>query len=455
MSSASEPEKIKSIVARFYNIPDAGELKDIAPTGEFVDFPEVIRFDYFESIYESFVQAKITILDSAGEVDGAFNNCGIRQFCPVEIDVIDPAVNTDWERTRPELNFVGSNCFYVNRVVAQIVKGKKKMYTLELINRDSIVAFNTTVKAALPPDATTKVDYNAAVSMVMSDYIGTSKDTDIDTEKTEPVAKIMGNGMKSYQLINHMCTKATPKSTSSGKEETRSTGYVFYETYDKYRFDSIFGLMSAPSNLDQNFGTYTVRVNNTSESDGQDAAYTILSHRFYDSENQAGLLEEIASGKRGKKEHRLFDVSRNKFKKIEKLPAEESVDPCLKAASDGQLTDIIVSDQSEYQIEFYKVCESDILNNEPTNPNLTSLNYPATLALLKQKRAAIKVPGNLALSAGDHLYLEFPEIKADSGKQPDISPKYSGYYLITSLNHRVEDVQHVYTHLQVCKLLNS
>ena len=167
------------------------------------------------------------------------------------------------------------------------------------------------------------------------------------------------------------------------------------------------------------------------------------------------MLEEIASGKRGKKEHRLFDVSRNKFKKIEKLPAEESVDPCLKAASDGQLTDIIVSDQSEYQIEFYKVCESDILNNEPTNPNLTSLNYPATLALLKQKRAAIKVPGNLALSAGDHLYLEFPEIKADSGKQPDISPKYSGYYLITSLNHRVEDVQHVYTHLQVCKLLNS
>ena len=111
MSSASEPEKIKSIVARFYNIPDAGELKDIAPTGEFVDFPEVIRFDYFESIYESLVQAKITILDSAGEVDGAFNNCGIRQFCPVEIDVIDPAVNTDWERTRPELNFVGSNCF--------------------------------------------------------------------------------------------------------------------------------------------------------------------------------------------------------------------------------------------------------------------------------------------------------------------------------------------------------
>ena len=457
MSSATEPNKIKSISGKFYNIPEGANLTDIAPTGEFVEFPEIISFNYFESIHESFLRARLTVLNSAGEVDKAFNNCGIRQFCPVEIVLHDPAGGTDWERSVTAMTFAGSNCFYVNRVIAQNVKGKKKSYTLELINKDAIVAFNTTVKFALPPDKTTKVDYNTAIDLVLGKYIKTAKPADISTEMSEPVAKIMGNGKKTYQLINHICGKATPKSTSTGggKEETRATGYVFYETYDRYRFNSIYNLMTKTSNYNQSHGAYTVRVNNTTAATGKDAAYTIVSFNFYDSSTQAGLLEEIASGKRGKKRNILLDVARNKFKRIEKLPSESSVDPCLKAASDGQLTDIIIIDQAEYQTEFYRVCDPKALENEPTSPELTSMNYPATLALLKQKRASMRVPGNLALSVGDHVYLEFPEIKADSGKEPEISPKYSGYYLITQLNHKVEEIQHVYTHLELCKLINS
>lgn len=457
MSSATEPNQIKSISGKFYNIPEGSNLTDISPTGESVEFPEIISFNYFESIHESFLRARITILDSAGEVDKAFNKCGIRQFCPVEIEIHDPAGGSDWERPVTTMTFAGSNCFYVNRVISQNVKGKKKSYTLELINKDAIVAFNTTVKFALPPDKTTKVDYNSAIDLVMGKYIKTVKPADISTEMTEPVAKIMGNGKKTYQLINHICAKATPKSTTtgSGKEETRATGYVFYETYDKYRFNSIYNLMTKASNYNQSHGAYTVRINNTVTATGKDAAYTILSFNFYDSGTQSGLLEEIASGKRGKKQHLVLDVARNKFKRIDKLPSESSVDPCLKAASDGQLTDIIVTDQAEYQTEFYRVCDPNALENEPTAPELTSLNYPATLALLKQKRASMRIPGNLSLCVGDHVYLEFPEIKADSGKEPEISPKYSGYYLITQLNHKVEEIQHVYTHLELCKLVNS
>lgn len=454
---SGQTESLGSIVyiARFYNIPTAGDLTGIQPEGNPVDFPEVIGFKYFESINESFSQARLTVYDSAGEVDRAFNKCGCRQFCPVEIALVDPSNGKDWERGRSSFEFLGDNCFYVDKVSKQLVEGKKKMYTLKLIRKDALVAMNTTIKSALPPDSSTKVDYNAGIDLAMTKYVKTTKALNITEELSESVAKLMGNGRKVYQYINHICSKATPKLQSSGKEETRSTGYVFYETYQEYRFQSIIRLMTEPFNLDPGHGVYNVGVVNNDQVSDSEASYTILSYNFYEDENQASLLEESAAGKRGKKEKRVLDIARNKFKKIEKLPAEITVDPCLKAASDGQLTDITTVEESEYQIEFYKVCESDALDNEPTNPNLTSLNYPATLALLKGQVASLRIPGNLALSAGDHVALSFPEIKADSGKGVELSDKYSGNYLITQLSHRVEDINHLYTHLSVVKLIKT
>ena len=80
----------------------------------------------------------------------------------------------------------------------------------------------------------------------------------------------------------------------------------------------------------------------------------------------------------------------------------------------------------------------DALDNEPPNPELTSINYGAMLDMLKSKTSTIRVPGNLSLSAGDHIALDFPLIKGDSGKAAEASDKYSGAYLITKINHRVE-----------------
>ena len=95
------------------------------------------------------------------------------------------------------------------------------------------------------------------------------------------------------------------------------------------------------------------------------------------------------------------------------------------------------------------------MDNEPPNPELTALNYGAMLDMLKTKTSTIRVPGNLSLSAGDHIALDFPLIKGDSGKAAEASDKYSGAYLITKINHRVEDITHLYTHMEICSLVES
>ena len=137
------------------------------------------------------------------------------------------------------------------------------------------------------------------------------------------------------------------------------------------------------------------------------------------------------------------------------MPPKTIEDKCLKSASDGEFTTVKYIEESEYQIEYYNVCDETALDNEPVNPALSSINYGSMLDMLKSKTSTIRVPGNLSLSAGGHLYLDFPLIKGDSGKADQASDKYSGVYLITKINHRIEDINHVYTHMEICKLVES
>ena len=442
------------VKATVFNIPSATKLVDLKPEGEGILFPEVISFNYYEAVLEDFITADLTILDSAGLVDEAFDKCGVRQFCPVQIEFADPSRGTDWEKDRTEFSFTGDNCFYVNRVVNQVIKGKKKQYTLELINKDAIVALSKNVKSSWPPDSSTKVDYNTIVSDLLGNYVQTAKNKEpVMEEMTESIPKLQGHNFKVYELLNSMCQYATPKGTDgSGVEETRPAGYVFYETYDEYRFDSIHKMITEPYRL--NYG-YKVMPVNDNATGPEEASQTILSYKFYDGNTQSSLLEEIAAKKRGKPKTQVLDVQRDTYPVIEKLPPKTVEDKCLKAASDGEFTTIKYLEQTQYSIEYYNTCKGDALDNEPPNPELTALNYGAMLDMLKTKTSTIRVPGNLSLSAGDHIELDFPLIKGDSGKAAEASDKYSGAYLITKINHRVEDITHLYTHMEICKLVES
>jgi len=442
------------VKATVFDIPSASKLVDLAPEGKGVLLPEVISFNYYEAVLEDFITADITVLDSAGLVDESFNKCGVRQFCPITIEFPDPSKGTKWQKDRTEFDFTGDNCFYVNRVVNQITQGKKKQYKLELVNKDAIIALSKNVKSSWPPDSSTKVDYNTIVDDLLGRYVSTAKNkAPVMEEMTESIPKLQGHNFKVYELLNSMCKYATPKGTDgSGGEETRPAGYVFYETYDEYRFDSIHKLITEPYRL--NYG-YKVMPVNDNATGPKEASQTILSYKFYDGQTQSSLLEEIAAKKRGKPKTQVLDVQRDTYPVIEKLPPKTVEDKCLKAPSDGEFTTIKYLEQTQYSIEYYNTCKGDALDNEPPNPELTALNYGAMLDMLKTKVSTIRVPGNLSLSAGDHIELDFPLIKGDSGKAAEASDKYSGAYLITKINHRVENITHLYTHMEICKLVES
>jgi hypothetical protein len=457
MSTAYEVKTGKAIIGQYYNVPTASKVAEIAPEGEPKNFPDIISFSYFESVYDSFVSAVIEVFDSTGELDKAFDNCGIRPFCPVEIIITDPSDGTNFAREKTKLEFTGDKCFYVRRIVDQITQQKKQIYRVELTNRDGLVAMSRTVISAWPPDKSKGVDFNLVVQDILQKYIKTPKTdfSQITSEMSEAVDKVMGNNRKPYQLLNYICSKASPKaSTSGGKEETRPAGYLFFETYDKYRFNSIYKLITDPGDVDAE-KVYKFSFVNDSKTTPIEAAYTILSYKFYDGKDQTDIYEEIASKKRGKPPLTVLDVQRNTFKKIEKLPPETLQDKCLKVAADEDFVPRTYTMETEYQIEYYNTCDENALDNQPTNPELTSLNYGALLDMLKSKTSQLRIPGNLGISAGDHIILSIPVIKGEGESSTETSDKYSGFYLVTTVAHRVEGIKNVYTDLEVCKIIEA
>ena len=445
---------------RIYDVPDTETVTGLAPQGEATEFPDIPSFEYFETLYDPFVSARATIFDATGVFEQLYDNKGIRPLCPVEVLFVDPLYDaTGGTRDVKTRNFSGNDCFYVKRISSQAVDRQKKIYTLELTTKDALASLATSIKRSWPADASVGIDYNTVILDILQQHISTAKDTsEITAEMSEVVSKIPGHNRRPYEIINDSCCKATPKAAqgSTGQEETRPTGYMFWETFGKYNFKSLYKLMTELQNVDehQKYKSVPITVSKTSD---YDSAQNIISYIHSSNAMESDVYEQIMSGARSKRIKMIFDVTTNSFKKIESgvpTPLKESE---TSAAVDVAFMPVTYLSETEYMIQYYNSSDNNRLDNEPTNPEHTSINYGALLETIRRNTSTIKVPGNLSLKAGDHIIVNFPIPQGIGGLSSNVpsSNKYSGFYLITKLRHYTEEIVHVYTELEICKTLTQ
>jgi len=459
MSSAVESEFFP-VRVRIYDVPDTETVTGLAPQGEATEFPDVITFSYYETLYDPFVSATVTLFDSTGVFEELYDNKGIRPLCPVEVLFIDPLESvSDSGREVKSRDFSGDNCFFVKRISDQIVDRQKKMYTLELTTKDALASLATTIKRSWPADSSTGIDYNTVISDILSDYISTAKDTsEITTEMSESVYKIPGHNRRPYEIINDSCSKATPKASqgASGQEENRPAGYMFWETFGKYNFRSLYKLMTELQNVGEERKYKSVPVTVSDASD-EEKVLNIISYVHSSNAMESDVYEQIMSGARTKRVKMLFDTSLNSFKKIESGVPEPLKNSETSAPVDVAFMPVTYLSETEYMVQYYNSSDNGTLDNEPTNPEHTSINYGALLEAIRRNTSTIKIPGHLGLQAGDHIIVNFPNPQGIGGLTSNVptSNKYSGFYLITKLRHYTEDIVHVYTELEICKTLTQ
>ena len=449
-----------------YDIPKVSKVPEMMPTGDPIEIPDIISFSYYESIYDSFVFARLTIFDSAGVLQKAFptdkqkGGCGIRNLCAVVIQFNDPSKGTDYQRSNFQMNFGGANCFYVSRIANQLIQGKKQIYEIELMNRDALCSTHTTIKKSWPSTINSLVEYNVAINDVLTTIIKSGKDTsNVTSEKTKPVTNISGNGLRPFEFIAECCKKATSLELSGSgksaddKDEKGASGYLFWETYNKYNFISIAKLLTRPNNISVDHA-FKVSIVNDSQTPESEAAQRILQYKFNDGENTSDVIQEIISKKRGKPSTILMDTTRNVYKQIRSV-AEPVKDPCERTTFDDDFNMTEYLSHPEYQIEYIDVCNPEALKSQPTHPALTSLNYSAILEALKTKTSSIRVPGNLSISAGDHISVEVPTIQGDGSNATKTDNKYTGTYLVVKVSHRLEDIKNIFTDLEITQIKQS
>lgn len=453
--TASESKTVP-IKVTIFDVPNSSKVHEATLPSEGIVVPDVSSFEYIETIYDQFSKAKLVIFESSGSLETAFNGCGVREFCMVAIQFNDPLKDTDdTTRKRKELVFGNDNFFFIQKISKQLVEKKKQIYEFELISRDSIVSMIGNVQSTWPTAESTKVETNFIIKNILQQWIYTKKDlTAIDIDKSTPIPKFLGNGQQPYQVIQQLCkiSNSAKWGKKGSKTESSATGYLFFDTYDKYKFTSAASLINLEVGEDiPESHRYSVVLANNSETTPKQIAYGIISYKFNDETGSGDLIQQIKSATRGKKQAFVLDQARNVFKKIETL--NPVLDKCQTTiANDSFVTNVYIQDQ--YNISYYNSCEN-ILQNEPTAVALTSLNYGALIEQLKRNNSIIRVNGNFDISAGDKMFITVPKIKGDGTQTTEISDKYSGIYVVTKVAHRLENYKFIFTDLEIVKIVQS
>jgi len=470
------PTKLAPIKVVIYDVPTQKDLTQVAPEPEkgFYEISDVSSFEYFESIYEPFITARLTLLDSSGILEDAFGDkCGIRKFCAVEVILADPKAD---ENTRKRSNgkevktfdFVGQNCFYIQRIVEQKIKGKKQIYTLELLNKDALLCISKVVSRKWPPGENARnIEWNKIIDDLLTEEMKVTKEKNVRKDKTKNVSVYPALKYSPLKIINDACSDAIPLIQSGGKTVSGESakekgsvptevkkdfaGYAFFETYDAFNYFSLDGLVniSATGVTIDEYHTFTTSVANSNKSTPNEESQSILSYKFYDQDQTSSSIEDVLSGKTGNRTINYFNLTSRKY---ERVVSEYQKDKCeVIPFEDGfKLQENIIT--TKYQVEYFDTCDKAELESSVQNTTITTHNYRGNLEDIRSKTSTVRIPGNLALSAGDKVYLGFLKIQGVGDKENELSDKYSGIYVITELAHRLESVNKLFTDLSVCKL---
>jgi len=478
MSDTVYNTKITAVV---YPAPTGSVYNMGSPTSGGVDISKLVsEFSYYESIFSPFCYAEMTIMDSTGLLEGSdespLGECGLRKFSCVSITLPDPMSfnkeNTD--RSVEEYQWQGTNCFFVNQIANQINKGKKKIYTLKLVPRDSFTSIAKTYPRHWGSEGTiSSVEFNKIIEDILNDQMQVQKTLNVTGDRTEPTASYDQNNNFPLAAIKRICQYATSLNQSgaapgggsatggtsnTSKESTenmnKKVGYAFFETYDNFTFRSLESFVNrnhtagAAPDPDEyhNFSVFPV---NSRDVTAKQASQAIISYKFLDDQNTTDVLTEIRKRKRGTPKTIRYDVTTNTYKTIEKTGEEP--DPCNSAPVDGDFQIPMKEIYTEYSVSYVKVCKASDLENMPVNPEKYGIYYEDGVEEIKERTATIRVPGNLTLKAGDRISISIPKTQAENGQPSEVSDKYSGLFSIVSVAHRLENINKLYTDLDICK----
>jgi hypothetical protein len=384
----------------------------------------IIELNYYESILDNTIRASATLADTGYRKDegsAVTEEQGIKLTTGEKINL---KITDGYDTT---LSFLGEKHLVVkepkqtagttNKITFDI-----DLFTAEAVNND-LVPFRVIKR------------YDGKISdtieKILTETLKTTKKLDIDT--TLNSLSVLPTTTKPF----YQCTWLGPRSVPDAQDsKAKLAGFLFYETYDGYKFKSIDKLFEQKpkkklifNNLIDLPPTYDAKIlqySFVSSLDLKNILHTgsqsktkLKGMNAYESayrENEFDSKEQFKVTNNGGKEQPVI----GKFLSIQEQEARIS----YKWDDQGALVP-----GKTLKDQLPKSKEVNYNNDEILRQSYMRYNN------LFSTKLSIAIPGDFSLRAGDLVHCDFPEITSNTTKL--VSEKVSGIYMISDVCHRI------------------
>jgi len=390
-----------------------------------------VNIEIFENIFIGGVTGSISIFDtdSSGFIEKN------------EIEFIEEISFAFKNADGVEIRFDG----YMNGLRNEIAKNQKKIYVIDFtsksVRENEMVFINKSFKNQSP-----ETIVNEMVEKLSPDGQSVDYGSSGNSAEGEPLTWVAGN-RKPLDVIKYVVNhgvKGTADYDGGEEEEGKSsgtTGYVFWETLDGYRFCGMDDLVDGELyNVHEDFET---RVANTSDSTFEKERKGIIDYEFpkvgdYFEKLRSGAFQSnlisfnmdtgILTNFKYEADDKVATEKQKKYVKghtrnLMRVHTNEKFEPsCDKAKAD-------TGDQSR-----------KFLAQTITRQNTFS-----------DTQGRITIPPHYDMRAGDHIDLKISNIKTSEQAEAKYSEKHSGRYLISQVGHHIFRDGRSYTKLALIR----
>jgi hypothetical protein len=423
VNSAAEPANILKF-----------EIKSSA-TGGLADVKGgVVHLAYFESILENTIRVTATIIDSGNALPDASNPgemvsvlrglklSGFEEVKLIFTDNQDPPFKMEFEKLR------------IAKIRNIYSHTQKTSYTIDLVSNE----FCTNEEEPNLVYKRYDGEISSSVKKIIKENLKTNKDVEADL--TNNTYNFTGNAKKPMKLCTELAKYCVPDGIPNARGKI--AGYLFFETYDGYKFKSIDKLFQ---------GTYKKYIYNLTVGEvpsGYDGK--ILE---YHSDKTIDVQQRLLSGAYGTKLEG-FDPYQDKF-------GFSKVNQDQQPELGGNTSPFIpsefskISRKSQRRLDVGELPSGSTSEQQLKNAFDENLNAGITVAQSAMRYnqlfniiLTITVAGDFTFRAGSLIYCDFPGTSPKNNPRPD--PEISGIYMISDVCHYIEP-KRTFTKMQLVR----
>jgi hypothetical protein len=385
----------------------------------------IVELNYYESILDNTVRATATFADTGyrkGEGSAVTEEQGIKLTTGERVSLkITDGYNTT-------LSFLGNKNLVVKEPKQTAGTTNKITFDIDLFSTEAVN--NDLVPYRVVKRYDGKV--SDTIESILKEVLKTTKELDIDT--TLNSLSVLPTTTKPF----YQCTWLGPRSVPDVQDSKgKLAGFLFYETYEGYKFKSIDKLFEQKPKRKLIFNNLIGEIPPMYDA-------KILQYSFSSSLDLKNILQ---TGSQLKSELKAMNAYESSYRKNE----ADSKDQFNQTNNGGKEQPVIgkflsLQEQSS-RISFKLDDMGSLVPGKTLKDQLsksTYVNYNNDEILrqsymrynnLFSTKLSIIIPGDFSLHAGDLVHCDFPEVTSNTTKL--VSEKVSGIYMISDMCHRI------------------